>query len=283
MIKQRTLCAGLILLLIAGGCSREAPAETPVPSESPASTVSVSAAPTEPAAQAAARPVLTSRTEKKEYTADGGRVILSMEATLPHIENEDASPAYAEINRYYKSEMASQLNGEAALSPNGEGFLTYAREGYAAAQAAEEDFAGYEANESYTKMLQNGRFLSFLRIQSSYTGGAHGNAVAVGDTFSLADGKRLSLADLFTLPEEETSRRVLSAVLDKMKQLSASEGAYYYDNYENIVPTVFDLHNFYLTQDAVVIFFQPYDVAPWAAGIPTVELPLKQFKDVLKA
>jgi hypothetical protein len=47
----------------------------------------------------------------------------------------------------------------------------------------------------------------------------------------------------------------------------------YFDNYEQLVSTNFKANNFYLSREGLVIYYQQYDIAPYAAGIPTFVIP----------
>jgi hypothetical protein len=40
--------------------------------------------------------------------------------------------------------------------------------------------------------------------------------------------------------------------------------------------------HFYMTDDALVIFFDLYEIAPYASGIPTFEIPYDDLTDFLK-
>ncbi|HWQ73960.1 MAG TPA: RsiV family protein, partial [Syntrophomonas sp.] len=44
-------------------------------------------------------------------------------------------------------------------------------------------------------------------------------------------------------------------------------------NYEELVEQTFDVNNFYCTPQGVVVYFQQYDIAPYASGIREFLLP----------
>jgi hypothetical protein len=50
----------------------------------------------------------------------------------------------------------------------------------------------------------------------------------------------------------------------------------YFENYSQLVNETFKANNYYLTKDGVVIYFQQYDIAPYAAGLPTFLIPYSQ-------
>lgn len=52
-----------------------------------------------------------------------------------------------------------------------------------------------------------------------------------------------------------------------IEQLKTSPQSYF-DDYAKLVAKTLNLNSFYLTQDGVVLYFQQYDIAPYAAGFP---------------
>ncbi|HCF50858.1 MAG TPA: DUF3298/DUF4163 domain-containing protein, partial [Syntrophomonas sp.] len=47
----------------------------------------------------------------------------------------------------------------------------------------------------------------------------------------------------------------------------------YFDNYEELVEQTFNINSFYCTSQGVVVYFQQYDIAPYASGIREFLLP----------
>ncbi len=53
----------------------------------------------------------------------------------------------------------------------------------------------------------------------------------------------------------------------------------YFDDYANLIRGNFDMNAFYLKPCGVVIYYQQYDIAPYASGIPEFFFPFKNHKD----
>jgi hypothetical protein len=47
----------------------------------------------------------------------------------------------------------------------------------------------------------------------------------------------------------------------------------YFENYAELVNENFKPSHFYLSKDGVVIYFQQYDIAPYATGMPSFTIP----------
>ena len=51
-------------------------------------------------------------------------------------------------------------------------------------------------------------------------------------------------------------------------------GATYFDDYAKLIQNTFNPDSFYLFPGGVVIYFQQYDIAPYATGLPEFVLPV---------
>lgn len=122
----------------------------------------------------------------------------------------------------------------------------------------------------------------FLTLQTSvneYTGGAHGNHLTFFSVFDLDLFKKMELTDL--------------VATGKMKDLS-SIAEKYFRRQENLSDTsklskdfffedgIFALNdNFGLTKDKLIIYYNEYEIRPYAEGITKIELPYNEVQDIL--
>jgi len=125
----------------------------------------------------------------------------------------------------------------------------------------------YEFIQNYLVTYNQNGLLSLVMNQYSYTGGAHGMNNRIGLTFSLKDGKLLSLDDL--LKEKNPTYKV---TLDKLvlKSLQGFEG--YYGEFKGLDADA----AYYLKTDGLTLFFQQYEYAPYSSGNPTFVIPYDQ-------
>lgn len=110
--------------------------------------------------------------------------------------------------------------------------------------------------------------------------GAHPNAFFRTFTFDQKTGASLAIGDLFT-PRSDYLKR-LSAIT--RFELDKSLGEFADVDYINQGTTAeaLNFQSFAIESNALVIIFPPYQVAPYAAGIQKVSIPLSQLKDILK-
>ncbi len=113
-----------------------------------------------------------------------------------------------------------------------------------------------------------------------YTGGAHPNSGYNSFTFDVKQGKQLTLADVFIngdVPWDIIAKLAqddLKTHLGDMMNadmLEAGTTATNHDNYKNWA----------LTDKSIIFFFDPYQVAPYAAGPQKVEIPFTTLHTLL--
>lgn len=144
--------------------------------------------------------------------------------------------------------------------------------GLPGAEDEAEQGPSYELWGSYNVSRPSDAAISLTFEIWTYTGGSHGNQDIITLNYSLITGQRLGLVDLFEEPEaalqamsawayEELSRRLGGGRLEQMLK-------------DGTAPTVENFSSLTLTPEGLLINFQPYQVAPWAAGAQKVETPL---------
>ncbi len=135
------------------------------------------------------------------------------------------------------------------------------------------------AGVSYSIQLNNSDYLSLLINYSEYTGGAHGNYYSEASTYDKKTESILSLSDVFKdgvdympLLEEE----VLKAIENKRK--TSEYGDMLHSWYEGLKE---EFVVFTLEEDGLGIYFQPYEIGPYAEGAPSFILPYEAFEGSL--
>lgn len=107
----------------------------------------------------------------------------------------------------------------------------------------------------------------------NYTGASHGNLDILTLNYSLLTGQRLVFMDLFEKPE--TALELMSDW--SRKELGPRLGASTRSRMLEVgtAPLVENFSSLTLTPQGICINFQPFQVAPWAAGVQKVEMPLE--------
>ncbi len=113
-----------------------------------------------------------------------------------------------------------------------------------------------------------------------YTGGAHGSHASLFLNFDLRTGKQVHLSNLFNEGYEKELTRLLLAQLEKNNKVSTQnelEDIGYFIT-EPLSPT----ENFYFNKDGFCFFYNVYEIAPYAMGTTTINIPFSAVESLMK-
>ena len=145
----------------------------------------------------------------------------------------------------------------------------------AARQAAREQsrpFTPWTAELDFTVTRSGGGLLSLRTDAAERHGAARPLLVRSGETWNLSSGVPVPLSALF--PDRLWRRQVRSAVAEQCARRASSGEFLFYEDWPRRAAADFDPDNFYLTEDALVIFYPLHTLCPAAEGIPEFFLPL---------
>lgn len=133
-------------------------------------------------------------------------------------------------------------------------------------------FHSYEYDMVYKVTFSSGCITSLYVDQYTFMGGAHGSTVRTSDTWNLSTGRRILLQDLYpheSLYQQNIGSRIQYQIAGLLKDNPAS----FFDDYPKLLVDTFNPDSFYLSPDGVIIYFQQYEIAPYASGLPEFLLP----------
>ncbi|MCM3716297.1 S-layer homology domain-containing protein [Alkalihalobacillus oceani] len=146
---------------------------------------------------------------------------------------------------------------------------------FARAEAEEDQMIAerYAFGESYRIEQNDADYLSIVFEGYHYTGGAHGGSWQTAYTFTPASGELVALKDLF--PEGTDylaiiNETVSAGVTDAGFQLEFNDVF----DFDGIDP---DTKQFYVSDQGGTIYFSEYEIAPYAAGMPSFTISWEQF------
>ena len=106
-------------------------------------------------------------------------------------------------------------------------------------------------------------------------GAAHGMPLQQYVHVDTKTGTFYELKDLFKAGSDYSS--VLSAIVQKQIEAQSEEIGVMAGSYEGIRSD----HPFYLTEDALNLYFYPYEIAPYAAGFPTFKVSFGEIEELI--
>lgn len=211
---------------------------------------------------------ITTKKIKKKFNHKG-KNILNVDIEYPYIKLSKGYIVAKKINSSYFLTANKFYNKATKI------LLPMAIEQYLQSIKESYPFNPYDAVMKYTITQNSNCILSTYFDQYEYTGGAHGMTLRTSSTFSLQNGEVITLKNIFK--GKINYKRIIIDEIKKQatKNVIDSPGIYF-ENYLELIEKSFNENSFYLTQDAINIYFQQYDIAPYASGIIVFNLTYKE-------
>ncbi|NLM62115.1 MAG: DUF3298 domain-containing protein [Clostridiales bacterium] len=285
MTKRITVLLLVVFMVMLAACRSEGAEQSPVPSasEPPASGSPIDGEPSDtPGTTPEESPVVTGPDYifadindnffEKEYSLEGANEKITGELyiAVPEITISEYQENADMINEYFENMKEKYREGF-------EYELTLVAE--------DEELYGHSANRfmdlSFSTEYNKDGIVSFMITVVSYQGGAHDNIAIMSETFDLSNGTRITADNLFTVSEEEYTTRIKQYILAEMDKNVEKGDAMYFDNYHELLDATYDKEAFVLTEDSLHVYFQVYDLAPFAAGLIQFDIPYEYLKDIL--
>ncbi len=130
-------------------------------------------------------------------------------------------------------------------------------------------------------ILNTPLFLTLKTSVNEYTGGAHGNHLTFFSVFDLDLFKRMELADLIVTGKLKDLTKLAEKYFRKKENLSDTSSLSKDFFFEDGIFALND--NFGLTKDKLIIYYNEYEIRPYAEGITTIEIPYNQVDELLNA
>lgn len=232
------------------------------------------------------------------YTAGDGTTLLREYYAVPHLElrteaGEKYEPSVSASNT--AALLPQEIRVRDAFNAKMEETLAALRaDASEMAQNAEVYFGQFEdednlrscwVNELKTEsVLQtSGGLVSVLASGYSYYGGAHPNTYTRSWNFDLTTGEFLTIDDLAD-PEGDLDGRSLSEhvyweLSEQVREQELDKG--YFDDYDSYLRDFSSFAVLNFTEDGLRVTFDPYIIAPYAAGEQAFTVPYSAFYNAL--
>ncbi|MEP0861403.1 MAG: DUF3298 and DUF4163 domain-containing protein [Ignavibacterium sp.] len=121
-------------------------------------------------------------------------------------------------------------------------------------------------------------FISVVLDYYEFTGGAHGNYYSIGYNIRTSDGKVFGISDILKPNSLQALNEFCAEEIMNMFDANSLNEAGLFEDELNISED----QDFYIIPNALVIQFDPYEVAPYAMGSIDVELEFSKIKNIIK-
>jgi hypothetical protein len=134
----------------------------------------------------------------------------------------------------------------------------------------------YEATSTYKLGILKPEFISLYVDYYSYTRGAHGSTDRVAYNIDLLTGKQIALSELFV---QDFDYKIFINDIIKA-EIQADQGSYFENDAQAFKEITAD-QQYYINENNLVIYFDLYEIAPYATGIPEFAIPLADLQGKL--
>ncbi len=206
----------------------------------------------------------------EEQMMHRGQRMLTYTIQYPEVSSAVFKATAVTINRYYraKAELTRQRLRHSL-------YYQAVREFDTTKENPDIPFRPYEAFLACNITYNENCMMSLYFDAYQFTGGAHGNTTRTSDTWDLGCGRRVTMARFFK-PGAMYKGYVKSAVIELIRTQTESGDSMYFEEFETNVARYFNANNFYLVPEGLVIYYQQYQIAPYASGIPEFLLPFSE-------
>lgn len=138
------------------------------------------------------------------------------------------------------------------------------------------EFSPFILDTKYKVTYNKNNILSITMLYYQYSGGAHGLTTEKSYNFNLKTGEIIKLENLF-----KSSFDYNTKINQYIRNEIAKKPEEYFDN-GAIFKGIKTKQDFYISNDGVVIYFQLYEISPYAGGIREFKIPFSFLESGLK-
>ena len=183
-------------------------------------------------------------------------------ATIPQLDNGLEAKRLQELNRHFRQVILQAYDQ----------FEQTALEMRADPQIPDHMKRATTFRAGFETFRNDERFFSLTQNRYLYAGGAHGMNWLTASNVNLQTGRDDQLSDLFV---GDTDYR---GILSQFVRRVGAKRNYPLWSFDGIRPDA----SFYLTDEGIVLFFQPYEIAPYSEGVVRILIPYRELSGILK-
>lgn len=202
-------------------------------------------------------PILRCVTKNEEIKVEeDGKVILMSQISYPVFDGVGAEGLNQKV-----SEMVENFRADFAEQEK------YARSDYAGSKKNGVEFETQEDDFFVTISGKTEELMSMISVRYTNAGGPHPNFYQLGHVYKISDGSVCSLEDYLKGKQLTVKNIAERASEDFMKQAENDPDAFMLSR--PLSEEVLDLINkehWYFSENGVVVFINPYEIAPYAMG-----------------
>lgn len=216
--------------------------------------------------------------EEEEFLAEDGTPYFRCQMETPSVFTQNNTTDEV-INSQLESYMSRTLTEVAQWRQDTEYFYNTFYSG-----DSRETFYEWSSIGSVETMRLDENYISLVFFDSVYLGGAHPNNAQSALNFDVVTGGLLSLASIIDM---ESKWAVCDLLLSRLTEMRETFDLY--DGFAGNVRQLFTgvpsemAQHWYLTDQGIVFFFNPFEISPHSSGVVSVELTYRELARWLRA
>ena len=186
---------------------------------------------------------------------------------IPRIQTNDDSPLSKSVNDEILS-FANNLKDK---------FESDSKEYLSSANKQGAPIRPYVLSSEYHIPYNQNGILSIKNVFYEYTAGAHGYYYFRTYTLDFNSGKKLLLKDLFPSNYDYTS-----VITNEIMNQISLHTELYFPEYTESAQKLPVSYNFFIEPGYLVVYYDLYEISPYASGIPEFKIPISLFGENIK-
>ena len=197
----------------------------------------------------------------ENITDDEGNILIEAVAYYPVFENPTEIPGLDKINTDYKWDADKFI--EEARAKKEDALMLREQMGDA--------FTPFVYELTYEQTYSIWGYLSFINHKYINVGGVHPTKAMESRTYDINSDVPMSVSDVINEDELDVSLSefVTNLFVRKLNEIVPEEETYTYDYVKEYLGNA----EFYLTKNSLVLYFNQGEIAPYALGVISVEIP----------
>lgn len=201
--------------------------------------------------------------------SDNGQVVLRYQVSYPVFTASDGDSSSPDVLNKAVAAIAAEYEKYTL-----EELLTYAKQ----ARTAGDSALPYRLSVEYEVTVCSATAVSIVFTETKHTGEAHDSIAQRTYNFSVASNAAFKLPGIFSSGLSGSQKTIYEAILTEIR----SNPTAYYADYENLV-YFFELEDrWYFSEKGLVIYFNPFELASYSAGILQFTIPYSELTGQLK-
>ncbi|MBQ7793274.1 MAG: DUF4163 domain-containing protein [Clostridia bacterium] len=187
--------------------------------------------------------------------ADDGTAILTGRVAYPEIISDDVvSNAF---NEFFLGDAEETVDNRIIE------YLESAKSSYSYALKNNTEYFPYMTERSFDITYNKDNIISIVFADSNFAGGFHPSYEMSAVTYNMLTGERIDCTDII----DADSNDIRKTVLSKFSELIYSDPDKFFSDAEDCLDDALSELKWYLADDGVHFFLNPYEIAPYSTGV----------------